>query len=66
MINNVRYADDTVLTAENEKDIQNLVNIIEIESKGKGLELNSRKTEVMVISKNQEIPSCKITANDTG
>ena len=65
MINNIRYADDTVLIAENERDLQNLVNILETESKGKGLELNSRKTEVMVISKKHEIPSCKITANGT-
>ena len=46
-INNLRYADDTVLISENEKDLQ-LLKIVESKSKEKGLELNSKKTEVMV------------------
>ena len=50
-INNLRYADDTVLIAENEKDLQNLLNVVKDESRKKGLDLNSKKTEVMVISK---------------
>ncbi|GFO09438.1 retrovirus-related pol polyprotein from type-1 retrotransposable element r2 [Plakobranchus ocellatus] len=49
-INNLRYADDTVLIAENKEDLQKLLNIVEEESRKKGLELNSRKTEVTVIS----------------
>ena len=40
-INNLRYADDTVLISENEKDLQQLLNIVESKSKEKGLELNS-------------------------
>ncbi|GFO04754.1 retrovirus-related pol polyprotein from type-1 retrotransposable element r2 [Plakobranchus ocellatus] len=46
-INNLRYADDTVLIAENKEDLQKLLNIVEEESRKKGLELNSKKTEVM-------------------
>ncbi|GFN96228.1 endonuclease-reverse transcriptase [Plakobranchus ocellatus] len=46
-INNLRYADDTVLIAENKEDLQKLPNIVEEESRKKGLELNSKKTEVM-------------------
>ena len=42
-INNLRYADDTVLISENEKDLQQLLNIVESKSKEKGLELNSKK-----------------------
>ncbi|GFO50395.1 retrovirus-related pol polyprotein from type-1 retrotransposable element r2 [Plakobranchus ocellatus] len=49
-INNLRYADDTVLIAENKEDLQKLLNIVEEESRKKGLELNSKKTEVMLIS----------------
>ncbi|GFO27553.1 catenin (cadherin-associated protein), alpha 3 [Plakobranchus ocellatus] len=49
-INNLRYADDTVLIAENKEDLQKLLNIVEEESRKKGLELNSKKTEVMVIT----------------
>ena len=49
-VNNLRYADDMVLIAENEKDLQALLDIIERESLNKGLELHAKKTEVMVIS----------------
>ncbi|GFO27738.1 hypothetical protein PoB_005424300 [Plakobranchus ocellatus] len=57
-ISNLRYADDTVLIAENKEDLQKLLNIVEEESRKKGLELNSKKTEVMVISRKQESPKC--------
>ncbi|GFS09268.1 endonuclease-reverse transcriptase [Elysia marginata] len=56
-VNNIRYADDTVLIAENKDDLQKLLNIVEEESRKKGLELNSKKTEVMVISRKQEPPN---------
>lgn len=44
-INSLRYADDTVLIADNEKDIQELLDIVVAESEYKGLSLNSKKTE---------------------
>ena len=62
-INNLRYADDAVLISENEKDLQQLLNIVESKSKEKGLELNSKKTEVMVISRKEEPPLINITIN---
>ena len=62
-INNLRYADDTVLISENEKDLQQLLNIVASKSKKKGLELNSKKTEVMVISRKEEPPLINITIN---
>ena len=62
-INNLRYADDTVLISENEKDLQQLLNIVESKSKEKRLELNSKKTEVMVISRKEEPPLINITSN---
>ena len=43
-VNNLRYSDDTVLIAENEKDLQALLDITERESLNKGLELNGKKT----------------------
>ncbi|GFO09658.1 endonuclease-reverse transcriptase, partial [Plakobranchus ocellatus] len=63
-INNLRYADNTVLIAENKEDLQKLLNIIEEESRKKGLELNSKKTEVMVINCKQESPKCDIFINE--
>ncbi|GFO12710.1 endonuclease-reverse transcriptase [Plakobranchus ocellatus] len=62
-IKNLRYADDTVLIAENKEDLQKLLNIVEEESRKKGLEMNSKKTEVMVISRKQESPKCDIFIN---
>jgi len=60
MINNLRYADDTVLIAENEKDLQILLDIVVKESHKKGLELNCKKTEVMVVSRKADTPKCNI------
>ena len=64
IINNLRYADDTALIAENQKDLQNLLNVVKNESRKKGLDLNSKKTEVMVISK-RTTPECKIFVDRT-
>ncbi|GFS00920.1 endonuclease-reverse transcriptase [Elysia marginata] len=52
-INNLRYADDTVLLAESENDLQNLVTIIEEKSEQYGLMMNTKKTKAMVISKKE-------------
>ena len=51
-VNNLTYADDIVLTAENTKDLQQLmiINMIEEESRKKGLKWNSKKTDVMDFS----------------
>ncbi|RUS84333.1 hypothetical protein EGW08_007927 [Elysia chlorotica] len=58
-INNLRYADDTVLLAESQNDLQNLVTIIEEHSGKYGLLMNVKKTKVMVISK-KEPPKAEI------
>ena len=63
-VNNLRYADDTVLIAENEKDLQNLLDIVERESAKKGLELNGKKTEVMVVSRKSNI-TCNLYTKGT-
>ena len=57
-VNNTRYTDDTLLIAENKEDLQQLLDIVEEESRKKGLELNqnSKKTEVMAISQHNECP----------
>ncbi|GFO21283.1 endonuclease-reverse transcriptase [Plakobranchus ocellatus] len=61
----LRYADDTVLIAENEKDLQQLLDIVKEESEKKGLELNRKKTEVMVVSRKQELPIINIYIKGT-
>ena len=45
-INNVRYADDTTLTAES-KELQNLLMKVKEESEKVGLKLNIQKTKIM-------------------
>jgi len=59
-INNLRYADDTVLLAESEDDLQKIVNIVNEESKKFGLLMNAKKTKTMVFSKLTEIPKVDI------
>ncbi|GFS00673.1 retrovirus-related Pol polyprotein from type-1 retrotransposable element R2, partial [Elysia marginata] len=46
-INNLRYADDTVMLTKNEEDLQKLVNIVKEESEKCGLFINIRKTKTM-------------------
>ena len=59
-INNLRYADGTVLIANSEEKLRNILTTATVESENKGLQLNSKKTECMVISKQSDIPVCNI------
>ena len=46
-INNVRYADDTILTAESEEELKSLLMKVKEESKKVDLKLNIQKTKIM-------------------
>ena len=46
-INNLRYADDTTLTAESEEEIKSLLMKEKVESDKVGLKLNIQKTKIM-------------------
>ena len=46
-INNLRYADDTTLTAENEEELKSLLMKAKEESEKAGLKLNIQKTKIM-------------------
>ena len=46
-INNLRYADDTTLMAENEEELKSLLMKVKEESEKVGLELNIQKTKIM-------------------
>ena len=46
-INNLRYADDTTLTAEREEELKSLLMKVKEESEKAGLQLNIQKTEIM-------------------
>ena len=49
-INNLRYADDTTLMAENEEELKNLLMKVKVESEKLGLKLNIQKTKIMASS----------------
>ena len=46
-INNLRYADDTTLTAENKEELKSLLMKMREESEKVGLKLNIQKTKIM-------------------
>ena len=46
-INNLRYADDTILMAESKKELKSLLMKVKEESEKVGLKLNIQKTKVM-------------------
>ena len=49
-INNLRYADDTILMAESEEELKSLLMNVKEESEKVGLKLNIQKTKIMVFS----------------
>ncbi|GFN84650.1 craniofacial development protein 2 [Plakobranchus ocellatus] len=65
-INNLRYADDTVLITDSEEKLQNILTKVTIESANKGLRLNAKRTECMVISKQSDVPVCNILCKGKG
>ena len=46
-INNLRYADDTILMAESEEELKSLLLEVKEESEKVGLKLNMQKTKIM-------------------
>ena len=46
-INNLRYVDDTTLTAESEEELKSLLMKVKEESEKVGLKLNIQKTKIM-------------------
>ena len=56
-INNLRYADDITLIAENEEELKSLLIKVKEESEKVGLKLNIQKTKIMASG---PITSCQI------
>ena len=46
-INNLRYADDTILMAESEEELKSFLMKVKVESEKVGLKLNIQKTKIM-------------------
>ena len=49
-INNLRYADDTILMAESEEELKSLLMKVKEESEKVGSKLNIQKTKIMASS----------------
>ena len=60
IINNTGFADDTVLLAGTEEELQRYLDKINESCKAYGVELNAKKTKVMVVEKQ---PGTKIVIN---
>ena len=60
-INNLRYADDTTLTAGSKEELKSLLMNVKEESEKVGLKLNIQKTEIMAPG---PITSWQIDGND--
>ena len=48
LISNLRYADDTTLTAGNEEELKSLLMKVKVESEKVGLKFNIQKMKIMV------------------
>ena len=46
-MNNLRYADDTILMAESEEELKSLLMKVKVESEKVGLKLNIQKMKIM-------------------
>ena len=64
-MNNLRYADDTVLIAQSQDDLQAIVNKLDRSSQKYGMEINIKKTKVMVVTKGKNVPVCNALLNET-
>lgn len=51
-MNNIRYADDTIVLADSAERLQTIVNRIRTVSSIYDLDINSKKTKCMVVSRN--------------
>ncbi len=62
-INNIRYADNTVLIADSADGLQDIVCKISAISNDFGLSINTKKTKVMAVSKNSDLVVTNISVN---
>ena len=63
-VNNLRYADDTALIADDKDNLQKIVNKVKEVSSKAGLEMNVKKTKTMSTSRKPENKSFDIIVNN--
>ena len=62
---NIRFADDTIVVAETEEELQKMIESINTACEEYGMALNAKKTKTMLISKFDEDKTCKVQVNGT-
>ena len=62
-VNNIRYADDTVLIADSKEKLQKLLDTVKTKSEVHGLKINASKTEILVVSKKEVNPQCVVAVD---
>ena len=60
-INNLKYADETTLMAENEEEPKSLLMEVKLESEKVGLKLNIQKTKIMASNSITSWPINRVT-----
>ena len=60
-VNKLRYADDTVLLADNEEELQDIMDKINEVRISYGKKINAKKTKTMVIARDTPPPQMNIT-----
>ena len=63
-VNNIRYADDTTLIADSLEKLKDLIERLDEAGHEKGLNINTKKTKVMVVTKNEQSPKINISINN--
>lgn len=64
-INNLRYADDTVLLAENEESLQAIINEVNKAGKAFNMKMNAKKTKTMIVTKKNDKPKISTSIDGT-
>ena len=64
-INNLRYADDTVLLAESERSLQAILNEVNAAGKIFNMKMNAKKTKTMIITKTDDKPKLSMSIEGT-
>jgi len=62
-MNNIRFADETVLIAESEENLQKLLDTVQKQCENFEMQINVEKAEVMVFSEKKQPPKIKVSLN---
>ena len=53
-ITNIRYADDTIILADSEQQLQHMIDMLDATCEQCGMAMNAKKTKTMIVEKTPE------------